>query len=34
MALDGTGATARSTIISLGGAPMLNAWLAEVWAAA
>ena len=34
MALDGTGATARSTLIGLGGAPMLNAWLAEVWAAA
>ena len=33
MALDGTGATARSTLIGLGGAPMLNAWLAEVWAA-
>ena len=34
MALDGTGATARSTLIGLGGATMLNAWLAEVWAAA
>ncbi|MDC1036749.1 FAD-dependent monooxygenase [Alphaproteobacteria bacterium] len=34
MALDGTSATARSTLIGLGGAPMLNAWLAEVWAAA
>ena len=34
MALDGIGATARSTVIGLGGAPMLNAWLAEVWAAA
>tara|TARA_B100001093_G_scaffold481544_1_gene512372 strand:- start:1794 stop:2921 length:1128 start_codon:yes stop_codon:yes gene_type:complete len=34
MALDGTSATARSTLISLGGAPMLNAWLSEVWAAA
>jgi salicylate hydroxylase len=34
MALDGTGATARSTLIGLGGAPMLHAWLAEVWAAA
>jgi 2-polyprenyl-6-methoxyphenol hydroxylase-like FAD-dependent oxidoreductase len=34
MALDGTGATARSTLIGLGGAPMLNAWLADVWAAA
>ncbi len=33
MALDGTSATARSTLIGLGGAPMLNAWLAEVWAA-
>ena len=34
MALDGAGATARSTLIGLGGAPMLNEWLAEVWAAA
>ena len=34
MALDGSGATARSTLLGLGGAPMLNAWLAEVWAAA
>ena len=34
MALDGAGATVRSTLIGLGGAPMLNAWLAEVWAAA
>ena len=34
MALDGMSATARSTLIGLGGAPMLNAWLAEVWAAA
>ena len=34
MALDGAGATARSTLIGLGGAPMLHAWLAEVWAAA
>ena len=34
MALDGTGAMARSTLIGLGGPPMLNAWLAEVWAAA
>ena len=34
MALDGTSATARSTLIGLGGAPMLNEWLAEVWAAA
>ena len=34
MALDGTGATARSALIGLGGAPMLNAWLAEVWAVA
>ena len=34
MALDGIGATARSTVIGLGGAPMLNAWLSEVWAAA
>ena len=34
MALDGTSATARSTLIGLGGAPMLRAWLAEVWAAA
>ncbi len=34
MALGGTGATARSTLIGLGGAPMLDAWLAEVWAAA
>ena len=34
MALDSTSATARSTLIGLGGAPMLNAWLAEVWAAA
>ena len=34
MALDGIGARARSTLIGLGGAPMLNAWLAEVWAAA
>ena len=33
MALDGMSATARSTLIALGGAPMLNAWLAEVWAA-
>ena len=33
MALDGMSATARSTLIGLGGAPMLNAWLAEVWAA-
>ena len=31
MALDGSGATARSTLLGLGGAPMLNAWLAEVW---
>ena len=34
MALDGSGATARSTLLGLGGAPMLNAWLAEAWAAA
>ena len=34
MALDGGAAAARSTVIGLGGAPMLNAWLAEVWAAA
>ena len=34
MALDGAGATVRSTLIGLGGAPMLKAWLAEVWAAA
>ena len=34
MALDGAGATARSALIGLGGAPMLNAWLAEVWAVA
>ena len=34
MALDGSGATARSTLLGLGGAQMLNAWLAEVWAAA
>ena len=34
MALDGAAASARSAIIGLGGAPMLNAWLAEVWAAA
>ena len=34
MALDGAGATLRSTLIGLGGAPMLKAWLAEVWAAA
>ena len=34
MALDGIGAAARSTLIGLGGETMLNAWLAEVWAAA
>ena len=34
MALDGAGATARSALIGLGGAPMLNAWLAEDWAVA
>ncbi|MDB2498826.1 FAD-dependent monooxygenase [Alphaproteobacteria bacterium] len=34
MALGGTSATARSTLIGFGGAPMLNAWLAKVWAAA
>ena len=34
MAFDGTSATARNTLIGLGSAPMLNAWLAEVWAAA
>jgi len=34
MALGGAMAATRNTMIGLGGAPMLNAWLAEVWAAA